>query len=423
MTVNTSEYHRTFNILRLSGRMPGGVELARDADRELKEARAKYRGLPDHQAIALLRDDKRRTQKPLAVHDAFEDVGNQHPFRAVRIEEKKDQKFETFATRWELIWSRLVMDWHSRLTPVVDNSGLVIAYFGNIAYKHFLIDNTTPPPSAKPGIKSVEILKNYRLFVGTNEFYGRTDLKVFGDETIARHTVLTDIYGEVMSFEVGAYKDESISSVSLLEIAGAVSLVRAALGLAISLGKTGLRTLTRRPPKPAETWMAHTLPGIGGSSGQLLPTHVHHFGRRTLIAGEDMAASRTALAHSHTESGFYDVAIHGNSFSFRLLEKTLSNGTRVFRDVTARDVANAVRPQLAPGDKIRLFSCSVGVTGGPAQELANELGRTVWAATTAVLKEPTRTAGVIRTAFVPRGGGTFHEFLPNRRAVTTAVKK
>jgi len=58
MTVNTREYHRTFNILRPSGRMPGPAELARDMDRELKEARAKYRGLPDHQAHDLLRADK-----------------------------------------------------------------------------------------------------------------------------------------------------------------------------------------------------------------------------------------------------------------------------------------------------------------------------------------------------------------------------
>src|SRR5688572_10108531 len=135
MTVNAREYHRTFNILRLSGRMPSGAELARDLDRELKEARAKYPRLPDHKALALLRDDKRRTQKPLPVHDALEDTGSQ--YRTARIEGKRDQNFEKFATPWEFFWSRLVMYWDSRLTPVVDISGLVVGYIGDIHYQHF----------------------------------------------------------------------------------------------------------------------------------------------------------------------------------------------------------------------------------------------------------------------------------------------
>jgi hypothetical protein len=154
------------------------------------------------------------------------------------------------------------------------------------------------------------------------------------------------------------------------------------------------------------------------STGGLRPEHVRHLGRRTLIADEDMASSVKALSVSNAESGFYDVAIHGNSTSFRLLVKTLPDGRRVFRDVSVRDVADAVRQQLAPGDKIRLFSCSVGGTGGPAQQLANELNCTVWAATTTVYKTPTVTPGVIRTAFVPAKGGKFNEFLPERGAVS-----
>ena len=410
MTVNTREYHRTFNILRLSGRTLGPADFAPDMD-ELKEARAKYRGLPDHQALDLLRADKLR--KPLPVHDAFEDLGSHH--RTARIEEKRDQHFEKFATPWELIWSRLVMYWDSRLTPVVDNSGLVVFYTGDIDYKYFLIDHANQAgPTADTGMEHVEVLKHYRLFVGTNEFYGRPDLHVFGSSTITRHTVVTDIYGEVMSFDLGGRQDDSITKVGLLEIWGALSLARSAIGLATSLGRTGLRTLVRRPPV-ATTWAGgKTLPGLAVSTGRLLPDHVRHFGRRTLIAGEDMAESGSALARSHTESGFYDVAIHGNSTSFRLLVKTLPNGKRVFKDLSVRDVANAVRPHLAPGDKIRLFSCSVGGTGGPAQELANELNCTVWAATTAVPKVPTATPGVIRTVFVPKGGGKFNEFIPQR---------
>lgn len=411
MTVNTREYHRTFNILPPGGRRPSRAEL----DRELKEARAKYPGHPDHRALEFLWSHQLRTAPP--VHDAFEDTGSE--YKPARIEAKKDQNFEKYATRWEFFWSPLARRYGSLLTPVVDKSGAVIGYAGNIDYQYFLIEhraNSDPYDTPKAPVKSVDVLKHYRLFVGTNDFYGRKDLKVFGSNLHTRHTVVTDIYGEVMSYEVGGTIDHSISSISWLEIGGMLGLARTALRLTVSLGSTGLRTLTRRPPTPVETWMATktlTVP-----SGRLLPTHVHHFkgGRRTLIAGEDMAASQSALAKSHTVSGFYDVAIHGNSTSFRLLEKTLPNGKRVFRDVSVRDVADAIRPHLAPGDKIRLFSCSVGVTGGPAQQLANELGRTVWAATTAVPKTPTVTPGVILTAFVPKGGGKFHEFLPQRGA-------
>lgn len=423
MAVNTREYHRTFNIQRLSGRMPTGPELARDLGRELAEARAKYRGFPDHQALELLRADKLKTQKPLAVHDAFEDSGSQ--YTTARIEEKRDQSFEKFATRWELVWSRLVMYHHSRLTPVVDSRGTVIGYIGDINYENLLIDLSTYPdkyhrPSAQ-GTKNVDILSICRLFVGTNEFYGRKDLVVFGSRTLTRHTVVTDIYGEVMSYEIGPMTSHAITGVSLLDIVGTLTLARTVLGLVTSLGKTGLRTLTRRPPKPLTTMSAeNTLTGMAVSRGSRLPAK--HLNQRTIIAGDDMAELDGVFTlYAKRTPGIYDILIHGNQRTFSIYVKG-PNGELVAKAVSARDVADAVRPYLKPGDQIRLVACEAGKGGGgPAQELAELLNRTVWAPTHEVF--PRMGKMIIkdgkqhftsRQSFVPLGTGHFKPFNPTQ---------
>ena len=128
--------------------------------------------------------------------------------------------------------------------------------------------------------------------------------------------------------------------------------------------------------------------------------------------GEDLAKFRGLMARSHSEAGLYDVVIHGDSTSFQILMKV--NGKEVWREVSVREVAAAIGPKLAPGDKIRLLACDVGNTGGPAQQLANELNRTVWASSTPL---PATPKGVgAQKAFVPIQGGKFHEFVPERGA-------
>lgn len=410
MTFNTREYHRTFNILRPLGRMPSGAELVRNSDRELKEARAKYPRVPDQQALELLWADKLRTQKPLPDHEAFEDIGGQ--YKPVRIEEKRDQNFEKFATRWERFWSRLVMYWDSRLTPVVDSSGLVVAYVGNVRGDHLLRDGNPFWPREVPWNDSVAILKYFRLFVGTKEFFGRTDLS-FLDSSIS-YTVVTDIDGEVMWFKFGSRKDDSIQSVSLLDILGTIALARAALGLAVSLGKYGVRTLTRRPPVAVPAMAAsNTLTGMAVSTRGMLPAQT--MGRRTIIMGDDMAKFTPYLKTNFPEHGFYDIVIHGDPTSFYILE----NG--VWKTVSARDVANLVRPYLRPGDQIRLLACESASTGGPAQQLTNELKQhTVWAPSKSVYPvhgAPIKDANgkVLRftshKSFIP-DGGKFFQFDP-----------
>jgi hypothetical protein len=159
-----------------------------------------------------------------------------------------------------------------------------------------------------------------------------------------------------------------------------------------------------------------TSPGMAVTTGRVL--QVEHLGRRTIIMGEDMTEIRSAMAQSQPEAGFYDVVIHGDSTSFGIHVKV--NGKIDWRPVSVRELANIIRPQLKPGDKIRLLACEVGNTGGPAQQLANELEREVWASTTKVPAVPKATPGVIRRSFVPKAGGKFNQFIPERGAGTLA---
>ncbi len=245
MSTDTRELHRTFEIIRSSGKMLDQAAMARDIARELNEAKAKYRGLPDAQALDLLRADKMAEAEKLPVFDAVEDLGGGRS-QYVQIRERKGQNFEKVATRWEMVWSRLVSRYGSRLTPVVDSTGLVISYLGNVEHNYLLIEKGGP--TALSSMSSADVLKNYRLFVGTNAFFGRSDLQEFGDNIITTHTVSVNIDGEVDWYIIGKYRDDSIVKVGLLEIWGAITFTRSILGIVKAVGKAGIRTLIRRPP-------------------------------------------------------------------------------------------------------------------------------------------------------------------------------
>ncbi|NOT47816.1 MAG: hypothetical protein HOP17_08710, partial [Acidobacteria bacterium] len=151
-----------------------------------------------------------------------------------------------------------------------------------------------------------------------------------------------------------------------------------------------------------------TLPGIAVSTRGMLPAAT--VGKRTILMADDMAIFQPYLASTTAEAGFYDIVIHGDPKSFYILEKG------VWKTVSAREVANAVRPFLGPNDKIRLLACESASRGGPAQELANELKRTVWAPSKSVYPVqgvPIKDAGgnVVKfssaKSFVPDGGKFF----------------
>jgi hypothetical protein len=119
-----------------------------------------------------------------------------------------------------------------------------------------------------------------------------------------------------------------------------------------------------------------TLPGV---AAQTVP--VAFKGSRALVLGDDMAAITTSANQVPGQSGLFDVIVHGDKTSFWILRN------KAWEKVSVRDLANAIRPKLGPNDKIRLIGCETGVQGGPAQQLADELGRNVFAPTTAVYPE------------------------------------
>jgi hypothetical protein len=149
---------------------------------------------------------------------------------------------------------------------------------------------------------------------------------------------------------------------------------------------------------------------------------VEHVAGRSFILASDMAAVRASMAAIPTEAGVYDLLIHGTPETFKVLIRTEANGVKVWREVSVREVADAIRTRIPPGVQLRLLSCDAGLEGqGVAQELANELNRTVWGADGTVW---TKLEGEgARKAFIPEWGklpdgtpirGKFHEFRPQR---------
>jgi hypothetical protein len=165
---------------------------------------------------------------------------------------------------------------------------------------------------------------------------------------------------------------------------------------------------------------SRTLPGVAVSA-RGMNYAVEHVAGRTFILAGDMAVMRSFMAPIPTEAGFYDLFVHGDPKGFSFLLKTEANGEKLWGDLSVREVADAVRTKLPPGVKLRLLSCDAGLEGGPAQQLANELNRTVWGADGTVYPEQLGVGA--RKMFVPEWGklpdgttirGSFREFVPQR---------
>jgi hypothetical protein len=185
-----------------------------------------------------------------------------------------------------------------------------------------------------------------------------------------------------------------------------------------------------------------TLTGVAVSARDMTYA-VEHVPGRTFILGADMAKVRAAMASIPTEEGVHDLLIHGTPRGFDVLIKIEPNGVKVWRNVSVREVADAVRAKLPPGVQLRLLSCDTGIEGAPAvglannemaaQQLANELNRTVWGADATVYTQQV-DVGVneARKVFIPKWGelpdgtpiyGKFHEFTPQRGSAALRTGK
>jgi hypothetical protein len=199
----------------------------------------------------------------------------------------------------------------------------------------------------------------------------------------------------------------------------AAKLIRSFTNRVATTGRSAWRYI--KPPTRESAQLAvsrlsgKTLTGMAVSSRGVLP--VQTAGRRTIIMGDDMAGFKKALQSTPTEVGFFDIVIHGDVSGFWIRQQ----GRWV--SVSVKDVANAVRPHLKVGDKIRLMACATGRRGdGPARQLANELKRTVWAPSQPIYPvygkathiNPNGSAHIddfdVSKAVVPVSNGKFYEF-------------
>lgn len=176
-----------------------------------------------------------------------------------------------------------------------------------------------------------------------------------------------------------------------------------------------------------------TSPGMAVSTGTL---PFEQAGRRTIIMGEDMAYMKVAFAKLPTPPKTYDVVIHGDDAGFYILVKRIPHPDpkkvkEIYRKASVREIANLVRPHLAPDDEIRLLACTTGNPKGPAQQLANELAKhNVWAPDNTAFSAhgifKVENGQVIKigkaNALVPADGGKFWQFIPERGAAKLAGK-
>ena len=240
MTVDAREYHRTFlPYPRKAVIMPGEIarmsrKVAQDADREFRSNRPSppSMGVPSGVVVK----DTRR------FHNALEISGSQ--FREVTIEEKKDQAFEQFATSWERKRSPLIAYIRDkRLTPVVNGNSTVVGYSGTITGSEMLIGRAT-------GIALVytaeETIKYHQMYVGDTTLHTGPDLSVYNSRW-RYYNVLTDIYGEITSFEFSHSSTNGEAHSTSFPILGWLKLIHSGIRLII---RNGLRTLGRQPPAP-----------------------------------------------------------------------------------------------------------------------------------------------------------------------------
>jgi hypothetical protein len=360
------------------------------------------------------------------------------------------QEFSEYLTPWEREWSVLARSYENGFTPIVDEKGAVIAHRGTIqsignsaaliaTYEDLLYaapnETLSKTNFSTPGQvddwelnhdELSQMLKNgAEVYVHGRKKTVPPDWRRFDCTAETKFVVFVSIDGrvyDVQSANTGFLED----GYSFLDYLW-VGQILARLG--VKIGTRFVKALIRKAMTKAEARLllagptrelakssavrlaGKTSPGMAVSKSGVLP--VKHLGRRTLIMGEDMAEIESAMTRSHSVSGFYDVVIHGDEDGFHILLKTLPNGKEVWREVSVRELADAIRPHLAPGDKIRLLACNVGRgEGRPAQQLADSLERTVMAPNRSLPSVPARTNGARLRSFVPREHGTFREFTP-----------
>lgn len=337
------------------------------------------------------------------------------------------QNFLSTATMWE-IQNSVLCGSGRKFSPVVNGMMELTGHYGRVMQEQVIY-----PAGVDLAKPEDFIAHNVPLYLWIKEYYYNNETSVgnlpppegwvsFKSYFNGGIDILALPNGEVIGAKGIPFQSNNGSTYSVMSpldfwtpgsrlLASGIRALTNRISAAAVRGLKALTTPSAELAVLSAARLSRTLPGVAVSTRGVLP--LEHLGRRTIIMGEDLPQFRPWLAQSSPKPGFYDIVIHGDSNSFQILTKY--NGKEVWQNVSAREIANAVGPRLAPGDKIRLLACEAGNTGGPAQQLANELDRTVWASTTKVPSAP--TAGGARQTFVPLDGGKFYEFIPERGAV------
>jgi hypothetical protein len=136
---------------------------------------------------------------------------------------------------------------------------------------------------------------------------------------------------------------------------------------------------------------------VGKTVARKVPPPVQGENASILLANDHLAAR---CAKTPSKPGWYSVFIHGNAegFGLKVSGKVVRVGVKTIKDAMFRTGYK--------GGRVILNSCSTGsLPEGAAQQLADELGETVWA--------PTTKVGVDRAGtIITKDGGAWKKFYP-----------
>ncbi len=267
MSADAREYHRTFlHWPRRGGMADFTVELARKraglpGSQPRSNAPAAPSVGPRSNAPAAPSVGARSGAEtdPRKFHQALE-INGSH-LEQITIQEKGDQKFEQHATPWEREWSRLVVPGNP-LSPVVDGNAAVVGYSGVVKGSDLLIGRGTWIALV---YTPEETIKYHQMFVGGKNLHAVPNLDVYQDEWVY-YSVLTDVYGEVTSFQFSYKSNNGVAERTDFPFWGWLRQILGGLKLVISL-RNGFRTLTRpRPlPRPVPRQLPPGSPAASGS--------------------------------------------------------------------------------------------------------------------------------------------------------------
>lgn len=240
------KYHRTFHY---------------DHPRPLNLGPGRHEPPPRYQAPQYRDPPKmgstggRISSKPL--REAF--LLNGTNLERIIIEEKQDQNFHAYATRWEVFWSKInkpSVPWS--FIPIVDQDIMVVGHIGSVWGEELVFIDDGAHGTGRERVD--ELLELGSLFVGTEQYFKelqKENYRSLGDRApsvhrLTKYSVQTDIDGEVLGAEVvrGGVPHGSVVAPDIdpFSLFGDVrTIIRLGFRLlVVEVGVKGARTLVRR---------------------------------------------------------------------------------------------------------------------------------------------------------------------------------